>query len=83
MSESLKYLEVVRSEGPEELMQELRQRALKANLPFKVKGYEKAIRSIASHPRPIANADEIRELPGVGKKTAEKIQEIIETVESC
>lgn len=53
---------------------------MNANLLFKAQSYAKAIRSIASHPRPITNAKEISGLPGVGKKTAEKIQEIIDTV---
>lgn len=39
-----------------------------------------AIRSIEAHPTPIKSGQEAMLLPGVGPKTAEKIQEIIDTV---
>jgi len=59
---------------------ELRDRALRSDTPFKAQNYEMAIRSIESHPGPIKSGKEAMVLPGVGPKTAEKIQEIIETV---
>jgi DNA polymerase lambda len=59
---------------------ELRDRTLRSDTPFKAQNYEKAIRSIDAHPTPIRSGEEAMALPGVGPKTAEKIQEIIETV---
>jgi hypothetical protein len=59
---------------------ELRDRAVRANAPFKAHNYEVAIRSIETHPTPVRSGEEASVLPGIGPKTAEKIQEIIDTV---
>jgi DNA polymerase/3'-5' exonuclease PolX len=59
---------------------ELRYRALEAGNPFKAHNYETAIRSVEAHHSPIQNGNEMLEFPGIGPKTAEKIQEIIDTV---
>ena len=61
-------------------MLELRDRALRSDIPFKARNYEMAIRSIEAHPTPVRSGEEAMVLPGVGPKTAEKIQEIIDTV---
>lgn len=62
---------------------ELRDRAMQTGAPFKARSYEVAIRSIESHHSPITNGKEMMAFPGIGKKTAEKIQEIIDTVFPC
>ena len=59
---------------------ELRDRALRSDTPFKARNYEMAIRSIEAHPTPVKSGKEAMVLPGIGPKTADKIQEIIDTV---
>ena len=62
------------------LIKELRDRAAKAGQKFKALSYHKAIRSIESYPLPVTSGKQMMELPGIGPKTSEKIQEIIDTV---
>ena len=62
------------------LREELRDRALKAGVPYKPAKYAMAIRSISAYPKPIASGEEALVLPGVGQSTALKIQEVIDTV---
>ena len=61
-------------------MTELKDRALKAGTPYKAKTYETAIHSVESHHDPITSGEEMMAYPGIGPKTATKIQEIIDTV---
>lgn len=61
------------------LILELRHRAIDARNPFKAHNYEMAIRSVESHHSPISSGKEMLQMPGIGPKTAEKIQEIIDT----
>ena len=62
------------------LMKELRDRAVKAKSSYKASNYAKAIRSIESLASPLRSGQEALALPGIGQKTAEKIQEILDTV---
>jgi DNA polymerase/3'-5' exonuclease PolX len=59
---------------------ELRTRALESGKPFKAGRYSAAIRSVESYHKPISSGNEMAEYPGVGPSTAEKIQEMIDTV---
>ena len=62
------------------LIKELRVRALRSGVPYKPAKYAMAIRSIAAYPKPITSGEEALVLPGVGRSTALKIQEVIDTV---
>jgi hypothetical protein len=59
---------------------ELRDRALEAGSKYKAKGLDTAIRSVESYHSIIKSGQEMMAYPGIGPATAEKIQEIIDTV---
>lgn len=61
-------------------MKELKERALNSQTRFKAHYYDVAIRSVEAHPLPITSGLEMTAFPGIGVKTAEKIQEVIDTV---
>lgn len=61
-------------------MKELRDRAATSRTRFKAHFYDVAIRSVEAHPVPITSGAEMLAFPGIGVRTANKIQEIIDTV---
>ncbi|KAJ3717229.1 DNA polymerase lambda [Lentinula guzmanii] len=46
---------------------------------WRVYSYSKSIRALRAHPRRIKSLEDAQKIPGIGKKTAQKIMEIIET----
>lgn len=47
--------------------------------PFAAKAYAKVIEQLKSMEKPILSINDVKDVPGVGKKIKEKIQEILET----
>ncbi len=55
---------------------------LKKENPFKIRAYQKAVRSIEQLPvevEPLVAEDRLREIPGVGEAIARKITELVTT----
>ncbi|KAJ3997744.1 DNA polymerase lambda [Lentinula boryana] len=46
---------------------------------WRVYSYSKSIRALRAHPKRIKSLEDAQKIPGIGKKTAQKIMEIIET----